>query len=580
MLLIALGWVWMAAVSLGLGLVVARGLEAAGGKLPDLLTANLELLSIGGLAGLVWLISWGSFVLPIGPAMQLGLSVLAGASLVVFRAGVGAGLRGYGRGWRAAGGPAGGLAAAASALVLVHAAQPPAFPDAALYHAQFIQWLHRYPVVPGLGNLHGRLAFNSHLHVLTAFFSPAAPPGRWPAFQQTANSFYLLLLTLYHVRRAGQVLRAGARPWLAGFYLGSLVLMLLVLRPWISSPLPDCTVAALGLLLVGVLLEKPRLPLSGLVWLTILAATAVTFKATAAAFLLWPLAGALRRPARQRQRGLSWLTGVGLLVLLPWLGRNVVLSGYLAYPLAGAVGPLGREWAIPAPRLAADLAEIRLFARRPLPDWPLAAGQPVRQWFLPWWQQQALADKGLFILVLAGMATALGWAVKGTLTQPRQLGPWLKRPEGQLYALLLLGSGSWFVAAPAFRFAYTYLIGAALLGPLLVLASWARPWGRRAGWALGLLSGLYCLNGLRHELAKPLFVVWPADYPAVQAPVAGYLGPYPVREGPKPNGRCGNCPLPCTDELRPGLTLRGRTLRQGFKISASDARQKAARAGR
>ena len=571
MLLIALFWGWMAAVSLGLGLGLLRGVKATSGQLPELLTTSPELLSISGLAVLSWLVAWGSFFLPISLAMQLGLSALAAGSLVAFRADLGAVLRQYGRGWRAAGAAAVGLAAAASALVLVQAAQPPIFPDAALYHAQFIQWLHRYPVVPGLGNLHGRLAFNSHLHLLTAFFSPAAPPGRGPAFQQTVNSFYLLLLTLYHVRRAGQVLRAGARPWLAGYYLGSLLLVLLVLRPWISSPLPDSTVAALGLLLLGVLLEKPRLPRSGLVWLTVLTATAVTFKASAAAFLLWPLAWALRQPARQWPQTLNLLAGVGLVVMLPWLGRNVVLSGYLVYPLAGGVGPLVREWAIPAQRLAADLAEIRLFARRPLPDWPLAAAQPVRQWFLPWWQQQALADRGLFILVLAGMAAIAGWAIKRALTQPRQIRSWLKRPGVQLYGLLLLASGSWFAAAPAFRFAYTYLIGAALLAPLLLIASfpWLRSWSRLGGWALGLLSLLYCLNGLRHELAKPLFATWPADYPAVPARVAGYLGPYPVREGPAPNGRCGNCPLPCTDELRPGVRLRGRTLRQGFKTAVA-----------
>lgn len=230
-----------------------------------------------------------------------------------------------------------------------------------------------------------------------------------------------------------------------------------------------------------------------------------------------------------------------------------------------------REWAIPAKRLAADLAEIRLFARRPLPDWPLAAPQSVWQWFRPWWQQQALADKGLFILVLAGMTTVIGWAGKCAVTQPRRLRAWLKRPDVQLYGLLLLGCGSWFGAAPAFRFTYAYLIGAALLAPLLIMSSWSTLWSRLSGWGFGLLSLLYCLNGPRHELAKPLFAIWPADYPAVQTRVASYLGPYPVREGPAPNGWCGNCPLPCTDKLLPRVRLRGRTLQRGFKALAARA---------
>jgi hypothetical protein len=32
--------------------------------------------------------------------------------------------------------------------------------DSGMYHAPTVEWFKAYPVVPGLGNLHGRLAFN------------------------------------------------------------------------------------------------------------------------------------------------------------------------------------------------------------------------------------------------------------------------------------------------------------------------------------------------------------------------------------------------------------------------------------
>ncbi|PIQ20972.1 MAG: hypothetical protein COW65_11865 [Cytophagales bacterium CG18_big_fil_WC_8_21_14_2_50_42_9] len=56
-------------------------------------------------------------------------------------------------------------------LILIHAAQPVIAPDTGLYHAQTIQWLTKYKIVPGLGNLFGPLALNSHAHVLMSFFS-------------------------------------------------------------------------------------------------------------------------------------------------------------------------------------------------------------------------------------------------------------------------------------------------------------------------------------------------------------------------------------------------------------------------
>jgi len=566
MLLIILFWAWAVVVGVGLGLGLMRALEAVWGRLPSLLTSSPELLIIGGLSVLAWLGAVLSFLLPIALPLQLVLSGIAGALLLSNRNRLRQLLRDYRHSWRLAGGGAAGLAAACAVLVLVHAAQPPVFPDSALYHAQFIQWMHRYPVVPGLGNLRGQLAFNSHAHLLAAFFSPAGPLGRGPAFQQTVSSLGFLLVAVQHVRRAGEQLRVGGRPWLAIFYLGSLVLLLMVLRPWISSPLADSTAAVLGLLLLGILLEMPRLSSAGLVWVGLLAATTVTVKPSAGALLLLPLVAACW-PAQRRGSRLRRLAGATLVVLLPWLGRNVVLSGYLVYPLAGRVGPVVREWAVPPAQLAADLTEIHLFARRPLGDWPLAAEQSVQEWLPPWWAQQEVADKILLGLLLAGVGVVLGWLCWQLLIRKTPPGALGRRPVVQLYGLLLLSLLGWFNAAPALRFAYAYLIGATTLVPLIVFGASATRWGRVAGWTLGILSFAYVLNGLRHELAKPAalttHVLWPADYPQVRTRVVRYLGPYPLRT----NGRCGNSPLPCTDTPLSALQLRGATLGQGFRMA-------------
>ncbi|RZK59744.1 MAG: hypothetical protein EOO59_07455, partial [Hymenobacter sp.] len=566
MLLILLFWGWALGVSLGLGLGLAAALRRLAGPLPNVLTNSPELLCLTGLAALSWLVAGLSFGLPVALPMQVGLSALAAGCLVARRVQLQEVWRSYAHEWRAAGIGTGALAAVLAALVLVHAAQPPTFPDAALYHAQFVQWLHQYPVVPGLGNLQSRLAFNSHAHLLTAFFSPAVA-GRGPAFQQIVNSLGCLLLVLHHMRRAATHARPGGQPWLSWFYLGTLLLLLMAVRPWISSPLPDSTVAVWGLLLLGALLETPRLSLSGLAWLTLLMATALTFKPSAGLLLLWPMAGLLRRPRRTWGRGLAVAVGVAAVMLLPWLGRNVLQSGYLAYPLVS--WSLGLDWAVPETQRVADVAEIRLFARRPLADWPEVAGQPLHQWLPRWWVQQEPADQRLLVLGLVGAAVVLGWLLRLALRRPAVLRRQLHRPEVQFYGLLLVGCGGWFVAAPALRFAYAYLIGAAVLGPLLVLRKPLARWERLSGGVLLSLGLLYGVNGLRHELARPgaltTYAVWPADYPPMPVRVAGRLGPYPLRVALPPNERCGNCPLPCAEAWLPGLRLRGTTLREGFR---------------
>ena len=50
--------------------------------------------------------------------------------------------------------------------------------DTGLYHAQSIRWIEEYGVVPGLGNLHSRLAYNSASFCLSALYSFAFLGGR------------------------------------------------------------------------------------------------------------------------------------------------------------------------------------------------------------------------------------------------------------------------------------------------------------------------------------------------------------------------------------------------------------------
>ncbi|HVO43698.1 MAG TPA: hypothetical protein VMT34_13795, partial [Aggregatilineales bacterium] len=65
--------------------------------------------------------------------------------------------------------------------------------DTGLYHLSIIRWLNDYPAVPGLGNLHYRLAFNQ------TFFLFVAALNVSPFFNQgmhIANSFLLVTLAL------------------------------------------------------------------------------------------------------------------------------------------------------------------------------------------------------------------------------------------------------------------------------------------------------------------------------------------------------------------------------------------------
>ncbi len=61
---------------------------------------------------------------------------------------------------------------------IVFASGPVKSYDTGLYHAQSVKWINEYGVVPGLGNLHFRLAFNSSWLVFSSFFDILAFEGK------------------------------------------------------------------------------------------------------------------------------------------------------------------------------------------------------------------------------------------------------------------------------------------------------------------------------------------------------------------------------------------------------------------
>ncbi|MDZ7776438.1 MAG: hypothetical protein U5L09_12955 [Bacteroidales bacterium] len=120
--------------------------------------------------------------------------------------------------------------------------------DTGLYHAQSIKWIQNYPVVPGLGNLHHRLAFNSMLFPVEALFSVnyyinpldtkiiIYPLSALVSIVVFSRLFYLVFLETRNRSFSG---------WKFTFYLLVLVLSLNYLLIFIASPAPDTITAIL-----------------------------------------------------------------------------------------------------------------------------------------------------------------------------------------------------------------------------------------------------------------------------------------------------------------------------------------------
>ena len=248
--------------------------------------------------------------------------------------------------------------------VLENATHKPANPDTGIYHAQAIRWIETYPAVPGLGNLHTRLAFNSSWLVINALFS----------FVYLDVLSFHLLGSVFFVVFLGYCFEGLFRFISGNTDVSDVIRIFLIpISFWvfaseISSPGTDLPSA---LLIWIILLEFLRFlengdevyPLQAELLLG-LSVFVLTVKLSSAPILLIGIYMLWWKFKQRDLKSLSAVVGIGVLVLLPWLARNVVLSGYLVYPRP-ELDFFNVDWKIPFKIAAAEKDVIMAWARIP-----------------------------------------------------------------------------------------------------------------------------------------------------------------------------------------------------------------------
>ncbi|WP_128112721.1 LIC_10190 family membrane protein [Polynucleobacter necessarius] len=108
----------------------------------------------------------------------------------------------------------------------------PANYDSGLYHFQSIRWLNEFPVVLGLGNVHGRLGFNQ------AYFSFVGLLNFFPFF----NRGYALGGLLMLVISAATLMEARLKDIRGGWWLNIWIFVAFIGVSNTASPSPDIAV--------------------------------------------------------------------------------------------------------------------------------------------------------------------------------------------------------------------------------------------------------------------------------------------------------------------------------------------------
>jgi hypothetical protein len=350
-----------------------------------------------------------------------------------------------------------GMLVAAFALAAV--ATTPGY-DAGLYHLPYQLWMRSEKIVLGLANLHGRFGFNSILEPLMA--SAWLPPHDLAMAQMVPaliKAFFFS--TLYEEVKFGRRKERSsvylALVLIAGYVLARWMLRL-ASESWAGTDTWTGLVLLLGYYYCLVALNGRN---NSDLWVGIFFILFASEMKVSSAFAL-PVA-LVAALWTLRQSGLRALplteTAALSLCFLPWLLRNILLSGCVVYPATLSCLP-GLPWSA-AGAAAVDLSWTKAWARAPNTGLVHLHGWA----WLPIW----LENKTVFFvnaaIILCGLTTAAIF-VGGRSTNAG----WSWQLASAISVCGILPLVAWFFSAPDLRFAFAHIVMFLVLPGFLFLA--------------------------------------------------------------------------------------------------------------
>lgn len=404
--------------------------------------------------------------------------------------------------------------------------------DTGLYHLQSLRWITEYQIVPGLGGLHGRLAFNSMIfpiagivdragvgwisNFLVIFFALTSMLMRfWVAASRSTRSrieFWFLLFAILVISENSFFVRD------LHWVLNSDSIIVVLILYWTAAALRLATSA------------HPATDISLIVLSGVLA---TTVKLSVAPLLLPAVVLAWIHRKDIEATSVWRVSTVAGIAFMVWMLRSFTLSGCAVYPVASTC-IFELPWAQLESYVRGEAMSIRSWARKPW-DYDFARVLKDMAW-LPSWIGAVRQDPAIILLLVFA---PLG-SVAGLLRRKVDERPW--RGLHIIASGLIVCLIFWFWSAPDPRFGRGFIVAFALLGASVVFSLLPdRPQFSRYVPAL-VLAGLFLVSfrGLRLQASDYFYTI-----PKVTAYEVKGLGGRQLFV-PKGSDQCWDHKLPCT----------------------------------
>ena len=412
--------------------------------------------------------------------------------------------------------------------------------DSGLYYIQFIKWINSYPVVPGLANLHDRLGFNSHWHLLSAAYNSHI------FFYAGSNDLNGLLFVLIGLASVASAMRLAERPSIFDAVWAVFPLPFFLLIRFLTSTSPDLPSAIIPVVFLSLLLQKQK---EGMLPVFIIAMTfAVTIKVTSLLFTIALLPIIFWTVQNKEWQTIGTAAVVGLLVIAPWLIRNVIQTGYIIFPME-SIDLFSFDWKVPN-QLAAN-TRMMVSTHAKMGTYDLTQyGKPMSQWFPFWLSVQSKTVLGIFVLVASTVFLLLAASL---LRIDRRLSN--RSTTVQLFlALTVLASlAFWWVSGPNPRFVY----GVVFFFLAYSVGSLAMRFGLSKWLQFAPLVALIPMLLITRQALNESPPKKPTEF-ATMEHVNGNIY-YPVN-----TDKCWDYELPCANMDRTDLQFRGEAMEDGF----------------
>ena len=330
--------------------------------------------------------------------------------------------------------------------------------DTNLYHARAIRWYEEFGVVKGLGNLQWHFAYNSACFGFAALFSLSFLGIQ--SFHCTTGfvAAVLCIHSLYYLRKY-----PCHEKHVADMCHIAILFYALVNFTGFMSPASDYMTMFLCLYLISRWaeeIESGKNNVTNYALLCILSVFMCTLKLSAGPIVLLTVYPAFYLIKDRQYRQIALYLTLGIIVCLPFLIRNVIISGWLLYPFP-AIDLFSVDWKMPVEYVTMDSATIKVWARCLYDD--SLIDMPMREWIPIWWSSQArYAQMLIYCNVLA---ICLDCVIL--------LHRLIKKEKINMNLILLntvaiICSAAWFILAPFIRYGLAFLLAT----PMLAVGMW------------------------------------------------------------------------------------------------------------